>query len=390
MSELLRKKPIKQRLYFIDFVKAVSILAMIYIHILENFQTESVQTSSLSYVISIMNALVGASAFMICMGITMNYSRNNTPKIMLKRGFILLGAGYALNICRSITVFFLAPRDRIWYEILNIDIFHFAGLAMIVMGIMFYFKVKPYIIPVIALVMNITIYFIGDALPFFEPIEGDYLSGLGMNLIGSITGLFYCSSDSLSCFPLLVWFIYPAIGYCFGYYFTRCNDRDRLMKRLMMCSFIVGAGLLITDVKWNTIPMLVSFSEFKTMRFVATTDLAYNVSPIEVTFTMSVVFFALGLLYFAFHRLHNSEPAVASKNPIVKVTSFMGKNLTVIYVIQWLVINNLIFILDELSAIEVYLCYFRILAVTILLTIGYKKAKKIEISLHKYRVLEKI
>jgi hypothetical protein len=84
-------------------VKMIAIFIMVIIHTLEHGEADL--NSGLGYFFdSIAGSQFGAPVFMICMGIGITYRRKNDAATVMKRGGMLLLAGYLLNVvarCRS-------------------------------------------------------------------------------------------------------------------------------------------------------------------------------------------------------------------------------------------------------------------------------------------------
>ena len=85
---------------------------------------------------------------MFAMGVGIIYSGNNAPKLLFRRGLKLFLGGYALYAARSgiLTALGTALTGRFdpeltKYLFLNMDILHFAGLALMMSSLLFWIKI---------------------------------------------------------------------------------------------------------------------------------------------------------------------------------------------------------------------------------------------------------
>ena len=97
------------------------------------------------------------------MGIGLQYSRSRDPKFLFKRGLSIGLVAIFLNVFRylvpslvgyAVTGNYDKYISKLPYRFFGNDILQFACLAMILMSLFLYLKLNPYIVFVIALVMN--------------------------------------------------------------------------------------------------------------------------------------------------------------------------------------------------------------------------------------------
>ena len=100
IKELLSKDTVNAgRQKEIDLIKAVSIIMMIITHCIEELFVYEGHLPSV-IIVDVLNRTIGASAFMICMGIGIVYAKSKAPKTYLQRGLSLLIVGQVLNLFR--------------------------------------------------------------------------------------------------------------------------------------------------------------------------------------------------------------------------------------------------------------------------------------------------
>lgn len=216
---------IKKRYYEIDLARSICILFLPLIHIYEYWGTwggmadilQDSVSKSLSGFECFLTVFV-AQSFMVCMGMNMVWTGNNTAKAFAKRGAGLLLIEIMLNLIRYVMPGLIgvaiggtdtpqAATALKWmvYGFINSDILAFAGLAFLVFAIFRLLNLKPrtiMIFSILCLVLNSVIFhLIGAALNnscslYFNEFLGNF---------------FYVNADST--FSLLGWLIFPACGY---------------------------------------------------------------------------------------------------------------------------------------------------------------------------------
>ena len=250
-----------QRQYFLDFCKMFVIFIMVWIHVYEELGDEKSLTAFGSYFTYVTGLFTGAPLFMICMGMTLNSSKSAlNPALLFKRGVIILIGGYVLNLARTLAYFFIEDSDRdIYYELLNIDIFQFAGLALIAMSIFFYFKFKPLTILLIAIGFAVFSSVFSKLLPFIPASE---LTSLSEYVKASFYGLFWFSSDKISSFGFLIWFIFPAFGYWFGSMAKNSENKSLFYGKNLYISFVAMIVILVVAMQFNLSDMLISYQKY--------------------------------------------------------------------------------------------------------------------------------
>jgi hypothetical protein len=144
-------------------------------------------------------------------GGTIVYSKKSDSKILLKRGLLIIIAGYLLNLIQgsSSLYWYIISRDT---ELLNvfintflaINILQFAGLALIFFSLCRKFQFNNWMIIMIGNVFIISNLFLLN-------LKTDHV------LFKALSGLFWGSSN-VSFYPFLSWIIYPIAGYIYGFF----------------------------------------------------------------------------------------------------------------------------------------------------------------------------
>ena len=228
----------------IDCLRAFCILNMILVHV---FEECAENPGRAFFVLDVMETLTGASVFMICMGISIRYSKNQSAHAFFSRGFGLLTTGQLLYLLRDAfpnLIAFWCTRELPFLSrsllVFQADILTFAGFAFLLLGICTFFRVPDWAILAIGAVMNMA------AFGLFQVFRTT-----GSFLADQILG-FFVVTDAESYFPLCCYFIFVAFGYVLGELYLRIPDKDRLANRVL-------AYLLPLSVAYFMIRVLVPF-----------------------------------------------------------------------------------------------------------------------------------
>ena len=303
----------------LDYAKTLAIFFMVIIHVFEELSSfgieERLPTGFGEKFIQFGAGPYAAPLFIFAMGVGAVFSRNQDPMKTFKRGVKLLLVGICLNLARDVV-----PRLLVWlisgeapewedmrYQIFNIDVLHFSGLAFMLTALFRKLKVPVMVIVPIAVVMQA----VGNELSVvFQP-------GGFWELVCSY---FFYTGD-LSCFPLLTWYLSMAIGMAAGLLIQRFSeDLDGFYRRIFWGSLSMLMGFLCACYI-NGIDYRIFYALFDNCLYRQTFfNFLYNTSVIA-------------LLLAAIHMLTKKVTKGYS------FFGFCGTNLTTIYVAQWMIIG---------------------------------------------------
>ena len=312
----------KKRLIEFDYAKTLAILFMVIIHVVEELSNvevyETLPKGMLENIIQFGAGPLAAPQFMLAMGVGVVFSRYHDPRSLFRRGVRLLLLGLALNIGRDVIPRLLAAAvsgkgpdwENLYFQIFNIDILHFAGLAM-----MFTALLKALRVPVLALIP------IGVILQ----AAGNWLALLTVPKGGAAEAVcsYFFYTGELSSFPLLNWYIIMAAGLVGGELLLtarKVNDSDRFF----LACFIGGAGLLAGIVS-TCLYYRIDIRNF----YALYNDWLYKQTFFHFLFNACII--AVELSAFHFLCRHGSK--------CDGFASFCGVNLNTIYIIQWMIIG---------------------------------------------------
>lgn len=302
----------------VDFMKAVCILGMVGVHCFEQINYNSTHSEGIEYILVIvLDCLFGASSFMFCMGLGIAYARNNTPKGLMKRGVQLFSLAYLLNIIRGVIplcVVALSLKNydclsEIPSELVDLDILHFAGLAMLLFGFLKKFKHHMILLPAVAILLSA----IGS---FIRTID---MGNFWLNqLVGIFIGTAKAGEETQACFPLFNWFIFVVAGYFFGTMFRYCKDKKHFYK----CFGILAWAITIIYM-CIAIPNKIGIMGTDMNKF-------YHMTTLEAFVCCIATISALSLYYLI--------SSVLSQN-FLNWTSSISKNINSIYCIHWVLLD---------------------------------------------------
>lgn len=327
----------EQRLLVPDTLKGLAVILMIQVHLMELFARPDLFQSTIGNISLFLGGPFAAPLFMAVMGYFSARS-SRTAKQQSLRGIKLILLGFALNVGLNLHLlikiwngtFDLDP----WRYILGADILILAGLSILFL----------------ALVRQVfkNVFWAYYLLAGCIALASDLLVQKAWEAPLSYLQSFIWGGTEWSYFPLIPWLAYPIAG-CSFYYFERmARSKGWLSQRNMI---ILLAILLIV--------ILLYFDK----AFSVTVDLPN--------------YYHHGLPYFLWASAFLVSLAITAVLGInligrprpVRYLQWAGKNVTAMYVIQWLMIGNLATALYKTQGfVEIILWFIGITALTSLVT----------------------
>lgn len=139
---------------------------MVCVHLLITFGNEYTQfTSTYGQIVQFLGGIPAAPVFMFMLGVGIVYSKKTRPRLLAKRGAILIASGYILNIFRSFIPAYInalnwddRPIDVssiFYYNFFFVDILQFAGLTILffAVAIKWNFSKRTYFLTLILFVI---------------------------------------------------------------------------------------------------------------------------------------------------------------------------------------------------------------------------------------------
>jgi len=330
---------IKSRNRTADLLKGIAVILMVQVHLIELFAQQQIFDSYIGSVLLFLGGPAAAPVFMTVMGYFIAKGKTNFSKSII-RGFKLIGGGLLLNFGLNLHLFIKIYNQTIvtspWPYLFGVDILFLAGLSIIFLSLfqkLFKNKPLPYII-IIGLI------FLIQLLP--------YPNDLGFT--SYFNALFY-SNVWWSYFPIIPWLAYPLTGYVFYLIEPKINYFVRSNNYKIVILGITGI-ILVVSISYGIM-------------------IAAN---LHVYYHHDAIYYIFVLIFMIFWSNLASIITSLSPNFFTGYIEWMGKNVTVFYVIQWLIIGNIATGLYKTqSGIQLAAWFLGILFLTSALTFLYTK-----------------
>lgn len=296
-----------QRKLEFDLAKTLAIVAMIITHIGEEFGFEP-------YVGRPWFHLVAAPLFMFSMGVTMHFTRHDTPGDFARRGVHLIILGYALNFFRA-TVWLIFGKffwGREPWSILDsfatLDILQFAGLAFLTVALLRKLKCPEYGMLLVSLVMLA-----------FAPLLDFHTEDMALS--NYFQGYIWRAHGD-ACFPLMNWFVFPCLGLSFGKLIKeRVQTPDRFYSILLPSAFILLAAAI---------------SAFKAcgvdvFSYIFDLEKYYSMNLVTVSMHCFAIMTVISLCFFIMKSI---------KGKVSDAIVYVSRHLNDIYLTQWILIES--------------------------------------------------
>jgi hypothetical protein len=295
-----------------DLLKGFAVLFMIQVHIMEQFAAPDTFNSRIGIISTLLGGPPCAPVFMAVMGYFLASSQKPLASF-LKRGTLLFAGGIALNTARSANLLVRIYNGEVimdpWNFILGADILTLAGLSLIITGILR-----------LAFKNRASLYFFAAlAVAAISPV----LNRAGsLEIIPSHGSAFLWGTEEWSYFPLFPWYSYVLAGYAFCLFIRSPLPGKADLKHQFIYFIPLWTGILIT------------------LPFAA--RIAHNLPGAGGYYHHGILFFGWTLLFMVSYlvamkliELHYGDHFVA------RSVKWIGKQVTILYVIQWLIIGNI-------------------------------------------------
>ncbi len=335
------------RIQTADVLKGLAILFMIQVHIVELFASETIYNSDPGKLALFFGGPVVAPVFMIIFGFFIALS-DLTVRELIFRGLKIFFLGMLLNLALNFNLIISVINGKIdtdlWPYISGVDILQFAGISLIVIAVFKNLLKKETGFLLSAIVISV---FSGQILPYFAPeiIGLKYLSA------------FIFGSTSWSYFPLFPWLAYPLSGMLF--YKIR-KEYDLSFLFTVRNKMIIGTAFLVFVI--------------------FTAHYAINItSDLPLYYHHGVIFFGWTIVFVSCYTLVVCLlDQWFGRTLVFKWLKWMGKNVTLIYVIQWIIIGNTATEIYKTISSPLYLiaCFFGVLLLSNGIAYGTLKLKE--------------
>lgn len=315
-----------KRIQEIDLLKAIAIIAMVFIHVFDastHLQPSSPIDAPFIWFIEFMGNIPSAGVFMLAMGWGAAFSSRSTPKTYISRLRQLVILGIVINFFEQYIPSIIDPATfgSVWEvapSIIAVDIYFFAAFAMLYFAAMKGLRNKPVIAGVVSAAI-VGVCFAVNAVFSFESFS------TGNAWFDTFLGLFIREND-YSFFPFVSWIVFPIIGYWAAILFKKATSR----KSVMIFTITTGVAALAFSQVMMTV--FGTSDAVITGAHSALDGEYYSMSPLCAICGYGVI-----ALEFAVANLI----MMATKQRLAKCLGKMSKNVMEIYIAQWVLIGLL-------------------------------------------------
>lgn len=297
------------RLPLPDLLKGFAVFLIVPVHILETLIDYPGRESLFGKILLFLGGPIAVPVFMIIMGYFL--AKNQKPFASnFLRGITIFTIGFLLNIGLNFHLLWRIKFSGWQYNpmeyIFGVDIFYFAGLAIIILSLL---KTAKNHSAWIALVMAILI-------AIFTSFIKEKLMVPERNYVFPFIG----GTWSWSYFPIFPWLSYPLAGFAFYFFEGKViafYKNQKIITEIMLAS-LFAAVLYFSKTGFETTINLPAYYHH--------------------TFWFSMWAFGVVILWSVFWQF------LLKKFPGTHAGDFLmwlGKNITLFYIIQWLIIGNI-------------------------------------------------
>lgn len=325
-----------------DLLKGFAVFLIVPVHILETFIDYAGRESLFGKILLLLGGPFGVPIFMMAMGYFVGSSKKSMAQNVL-RGALIFLLGIFLNIGLNFHLLL-----KIWLEdwqfdplqyIFGVDIFFLAGISILVLSVLKTIKFgQPWIVLALILFVSGSTSYINEILMVTE-----------RNYILPFIGGEYV----WSYFPLFPWLTYPLIGFLFQKIESPIREFIQKQKAISI-AFLVVIFVLVIIFSQFGIETTINLSEY------------YHHTFLFFLWTLGIDVIWVLILWLVVQKF--------KEFPVIVFLRWLGKNITVFYVFQWLIIGNIATFIYQTQELSKYLYWFvPIFVVTIGLTFAFEK-----------------
>ncbi len=304
-----------------DLLKGIAVLLMIQVHIIELFASEEIYNSSIGKVLLFLGGPPVAPLFMVVFGYFIAAS-NKSMWQLIARGVKIIALGMFLNIALNLNLILHVNRGELqidlWPYIFGVDILQFAGLAIIIIAL-----IKKVIENnLFALFMCILI----------STFLGNFLSNITPDTkVSQYIFSFLYGCSKWSYFPIFPWIAYPLSGIAL-YQFQKKNGLSDNNKSILDLFIKQDSQRFFKQIAGAVFFAFIVYT-LKNAIFIA--------SNLPLYYHHEFVFAMWTLIFLAFYSfVLNEINQFAGEFILFRYIKWLGKNVTIIYILQWLLIGN--------------------------------------------------
>lgn len=292
-----------------DLLKGFAVFLIVPVHILETFIDLPGRESLFGNILLMLGGPIAVPIFMMVMGYFIALSKKSTLQNVFRGVFIFI-LGILLNIGLNFHLLLKIYTEGWQFDplqfVFGVDIFFLAGLSIIILALLKNIKKgqKWILLALILLISGGTSY-LNDLL---QVTDRNYLLP------------FIAGKYAWSYFPLFPWLAYPLVGFLFQKSETQIRAQIESHKTSTI-ALLVSIFILVIIFSPFGFENTINLNEYYHHGF------AYFLWALGVVIIWVVLFWLIVQKF--------------AQSPIVLFIRWLGKNITVFYIIQWLIIGNI-------------------------------------------------
>jgi len=321
---------------------------MVFQHVQLVFAVDYGEASVLGQVFLLLGTAPAAPVFMVAMGFLYGSSAANGIRGGVVRGLRLFAFGYVLNVLRFVIPVLLTGGDPTvqaflgrewWGPFFVIDILQLAGLSLVLLALVKRYLRDPR--AVLALAAGVA-----TVAPLLWGIGGSVL-------LDPLWGV-----GDWVFFPLLPWVAYPLLGLSLAGFTVQANSDSRLIRSWTLAgtaALLLGAALVVLAPAETAILVF--------------GDYCRSGLPVQLMLAGFVLLW-LSLMWWLDEHL--------SWRAVPRYLTSLSRNITAIYVIQWVLIGWLAIVFGVIGqpSWAAALAALPILIASHLLALGYERMRR--------------
>ena len=298
------------RTHTADVLKGIAILLMIQVHVVELFASRELATSSVGNVFMFLGVPPVAPLFMVLFGYFISVTHKSRWQLIV-RGLKIFALGMLLNLALNFNLMYTVWRGLLQIDILpfvfGVDILQFAGLSLIVIALFKKVLEQPLVVTLMVIIASVLL---GKYLVAYIPENYS---------LKYVTAFFYGSAQ-WSYFSLFPWLAYPLTGMAL-YQLQQRYQIDVTLTTKTNQVLAIGALLFVIFTMSYAIAIA---------------------SDLPSYYHHGILFFLWVIVFLSLYSV--CVHAITERMGTTRVFTYLtwlGKQVTLIYIIQWVIIGNI-------------------------------------------------
>ena len=298
------------RNHILDLLKGIAVLLMIQVHVMELFASDVISSSAIGKWSLFLGGVPVAPLFMVIFGYFIAKT-HKTTKQLLVRGIKIFLLGVVLNMALNLNLIISVCLGKFDVDLIpyifGVDILQFAGLTLVMIAPFKKWFETQYLLPLIAMLITALL---GHYLLNYVPNN---------NVLKYVSAFFY-GSTPWSYFPVCPWLAYPLAGMAVHQLQQRYNFSWLLVLKTKISLSVLFLIFILFTIKYAI--------------FIS--------SDLPLYYHHGLLFFSWCIIFLFFYTLSINELTQhLGETTLFKYIKWLGKNVTLIYVIQWILIGNI-------------------------------------------------